>query len=243
MNRYLKTLYSKNESGENDYPQIFCNYIYDKYIKKHEGRKLLDIGFGKANHLTAFSRLGLEVFGIDKNISNFNVLIRNIRKFSFSLNQNWKTYNIKSCDLEKESIPFDDNCFDIIFSKSLLEHIVNMDNVLVESLRVLKPNGLAIFLVPDFKSQYKDFWDDYTHIHPFTKKSLRNALLISGFRDVECEYFFQLPLVWKYPWLRHFIKIVNLFPNSFKWKNREETLHRQWVRFAKEKMLLAIAIK
>ena len=222
MNLYLKTLYSKNEKGENNYPQMLCKYVYDNCFIGI-GKKLLDIGFGKGNHLIGFSRLGLDVSGID----NYNSVLK----------------NTKSCDLEKEQIPFENDYFDIIFSKSVLEHIVNTENVLKESLRVLKPNGLAIFLVPDFKSQDKDFWDDYTHIHPFTKKSLRNALLINGFRYVECEYFFQLPLVWKYPWLRYFIKIVNLFPDSFKWKNQEETLHRQWIRFAKEKMLLAIAIK
>lgn len=222
MNLYLKTLYSKNEKGENDYPQMLCKYVYDNCFKGI-GKKLLDIGFGKGNHLIGFSRLGLDVSGIDNHKSVLK--------------------NTKYCDLEKENIPFDSNHFDFIFSKSVLEHIINTNNVLRESLRVLKPYGMAIFLVPDFKSQDKDFWDDYTHIHPFTKKSLRNALLISGFSHVECEYFFQLPLIWKYPWLRYFIKIVNLFPDSFKWKNREQTLHRSWVRFAKEKMLLAIAIK
>ena len=223
MNSYIKTLYSKDEKGKNDYPQKLCRYIYDNYFRI-EDKKILDVGFGKGNHLIGFSRLGLEVSGID----NYESVLK----------------NTKCCDLEKEQIPFENNYFDVIFSKSVLEHIANTDNVLKESLRVLKPNGLAIFLVPDFKSQHKDFWDDYTHIHPFTKKSLQNALFINGFHDVECEYFYQLPLIWKYQWLGHFIKIINfVFPDSFKWKNQEETLHVSWIRFAKEKMLLAIALK
>lgn len=51
-------------------------------------------------------------------------------------------------------IPEPDNTFDWVFSNSVLEHISNLDEVLQEVSRVLKPGGLFLLTVPG-----KDFHD------------------------------------------------------------------------------------
>lgn len=45
-------------------------------------------------------------------------------------------------------IPFEDNCFDFIFSSSVLVHIENLDNSLREIYRALKKGGVAMHVVP-----------------------------------------------------------------------------------------------
>lgn len=231
MSNYLETIYFRNEYSEKAYPQLLCRYIVEKYFSKGnsiKGKKILDIGSGKGNHLVGFSRLGLESYGIDKRDECVSVL---------------ENFTIKECDIERDRFPYKDNWFDFVYSKSVLEHVINTDNFLSESLRVLKPGGVAVFMTPDWKSQYKFFWDDYTHVKPFTRKSLQDAMIINGFKNVDCSYFLQLPIVWKHPWIKYVTMLIALFPDSLKWKDKEEKEFRRLIRFSKEKMLLAVGNK
>ena len=224
MNKYLETIYFRDEQKENDYPQKLCDYLIKNFIGWTIGKSLLDVGSGKGNHLKAFSRRGLETKGVDfkpECLSN----------------------NIYECNLEMEQLPFGDNTFDIVFSKSVLEHVVNANNFLSESLRVLKRGGIAILMTPDWNTQHEMFWDDYTHVKAWTRKSLQNAMRINGFDEVESILFRQLPILWKYPCLKILCYLTSLLPRSLKWKGKEEKFDNKWIRFSKEKMILAIGKK
>jgi len=63
-----------------------------------------------------------------------------------------------------DRLPFSNNKFDFIFSNSVLEHIDNIDGVLAEAARVLRPGGRFLFTVPgaDFHRCLKGprFWGD-----------------------------------------------------------------------------------
>ena len=231
MASYLETNYFKEEYAETDYPQILCNHLIDEYLMKHsdvEGKSILDIGSGKGNHLVGFSRRGMKAFGIDKRDECVSIL---------------ENFDIRECNIEKDAFPFEDNTFDFVFSKSVMEHIDNVENFFQQSARVLKPEGYALFLTPDWRSQASHFWDDWTHVRPYTRKALQNAMRMNGFDCVECDYFVQLPLLWKNPWLKPIVKIMSLLPESLKWKDKEESIHRPWIRFSKELMLVAYGIK
>jgi len=226
MSNYFETIYFRDEIGENDYPQKLCDYLIKKYSLV-EGYSLLDIGCGKGNHLIGFARRGLDVKGIDKLSDEISL----------------DTYDIRYCNFECDVFPFKDDSFDIVFSKSVIEHVANTNNFLSQSYRVLKEGGVAIIMTPDWHSQYKFFWDDYTHVKPWTRKSLQNAMKINGFNHVYCERFIQLPEVWKYPWLKYICSLVSLLPDSLKWKDSKEEVFRRFIRFSKEKMLLAVGVK
>jgi ubiquinone/menaquinone biosynthesis C-methylase UbiE len=60
--------------------------------------------------------------------------------------------------------------------KSAIEHIRNrnVDHVMSELYRVLKPGASIIMTTCDWKKNYKVFYDDYTHKIPFTKASLED---------------------------------------------------------------------
>lgn len=145
-------------------------------------------------------------------------------------------------DLNADNLPYPNDSFDIIFSKSVIEHINNTDHLLKEILRVLKPGGKLIILTPAWEYNYKDFFNDYTHVKPFHRKGLQDALKINYFSDVKVEYFYHLPLLWKYPFLKFGAKIISLL-SPFKWKDKDESKHRVWIRFSQEIQLLATATK
>lgn len=59
------------------------------------------------------------------------------------------------CDL-----PFDDNSFDVVFCNHVLEHIPDDTKAMQELYRVLKPNGMGIFQIPQDLSRATTFEDD-----------------------------------------------------------------------------------
>ena len=219
------------EDKNNNYPFKLCNYLFNEYLKKFkkDSVNFLDIGCGRGTHINNFKKLlSGNFYGIDLEESKI------------------KDVSVFSCNLENSKLPFSDNFFDVIFSKSVLEHVNNTNNFLNETYRVLKPGGVIILMVPDWQSQMKNFYDDYTHVKPFTIKSIYSALKINDFKDIKVTYFRQLPIVWKFPIFEYFCDIISvIFPESFKWKSitSRNTKDRKWIRFSKEKMLLGVCTK
>ncbi len=140
---------------------------------------------------------------------------------------------IEILDIEREPLPYGDSSFDVVFNKSLIEHLNNPENFMREAYRILKPEGRLITMTPDWESVYKIFYEDYTHRTPFTKESLYDIHRIFGFKKVEVKKFRQLPILWKYPWLNIFSKILSYLPKS----------EIKFIKFSKEIMLLSWAEK
>jgi SAM-dependent methyltransferase len=59
------------------------------------------------------------------------------------------------CDL-----PFEENSFDIVFCNHVLEHISDDTKAIQELYRVLKPNGMGVFQIPQDLSRAITFEDD-----------------------------------------------------------------------------------
>ncbi len=222
MSEYTSLIYPE---VENDYPSKLCGYIYDRFFSEYDG-SLLDIGCSKGTHFHEFEKQGLQCWGVDlrKDIDNDRC---------------------KTCNIEMERFPFDDNMFQAVWSKSVIEHITSPDHMLNEAQRLLQPNGIIVLMTPDWESQMSHFWDDYTHVKAWTQKSLMNCLKMFGFRNVGCEKIYQLPFTWAYPQLSFIPKIVSFCPQSWKWKDKTMTngKDRKLIRFSKEKMLLAWGYK
>ncbi|ODS35517.1 hypothetical protein BEH94_06805 [Candidatus Altiarchaeales archaeon WOR_SM1_SCG] len=215
MTKYVDVMYPDEEG---DYPQKLATYLYNRFYKRYKGGKLLDIGCGTGAEMKAFERCGLDCYGVD------------IRK---------ETNNpkIKECNLETNPFPFENNTFEGVFSKSVIEHLFRPDNLFKEAYRVLKPGGICIIMTPDWKSRMSHFWDDYTHVHPYTQRGLKDTLRIFEFQNVSCELIYQLPFTWKHPYLKFIPKIISIAPDSWRWKKNGTS--RKIIRFSKGKMLLA----
>ena len=216
---YLSVVYDEDSHPYNDYPKKLCTYLYQAFALK-KGMKMLEPGCGRGEFLNNFKNLGIDVVGVDVSLEAVN--------FKNGL-------DVKLCDVEKESLPFNDNTFDIIYSKSFIEHLYYPEKYLEEAYRVLKPNGLLLTLVPDWESNYKIYFDDFTHRTPFTKIALNDAYRMYGFKDVEVFKFRQLPIVWKYPVLNHFCAFIALFV-PVRTKNK-------FFRWSREIMLVGIGKK
>jgi len=64
-------------------------------------------------------------------------------------------------EYDGKTIPFPDNSFDVIFTSNVLEHVLELDSFLLENMRVLKPEGVCIHIVPSA------IWRIYTNFtHP-----------------------------------------------------------------------------
>ncbi|MBW7942496.1 MAG: class I SAM-dependent methyltransferase [Candidatus Kuenenia stuttgartiensis] len=229
MPNYLETNYFEDEYAQDRYPQKLCNFLTECYFKTGDsGKILLDIGSGKGNYLVGFSRNGMIVKGLDKRRECIRIL---------------PDFDICECDLGKDPFPFEDNYFDFVFSKSVLEHVYNTENIVKETYRVLKPGGITVQLTPDWATDFKYFWDDPTHVKPFTRKGLRQAFILGDFIEVECKEFYQIPFLWRHPGLVFITRIISLLPNSLKWKDKEERIQNVLIRHSKERMLLLSAQK
>lgn len=60
-----------------------------------------------------------------------------------------------------QSLPFDDDLFDVVICNHVLEHVYDLSRSLSELLRVLKPGGFAILQVP-FDTKHETTYEDPT---------------------------------------------------------------------------------
>ena len=88
--------------------------------------------------------------------------------------------DVDQINLEKDKIDINDKTCDIMSAVSLIEHLQNPENLLSEVKRLLKSNGFFIIVTPDWSFNMKHFFDDPTHVHPYTKKSLNFVLIPSN---------------------------------------------------------------
>ena len=107
-----------------EYPTINVDYVMalaDHLKSNYLPPKgtLLDVGSGTNDYMRAFELLGYHTYGVDR-----------------------------PTNLDLDEWPCRTGWFDIVFSKSTLEHLRNTEFVLKEVKRVLKPDGLVLFMAP-----------------------------------------------------------------------------------------------
>jgi len=140
------------------------------------------------------------------------------------------------CNVEgDDGLPFPDNHFDVIYNKSFMEHLNNPDIFLREAHRILKPGGMILCLIPDWESNYKTYFDDFTHRSPFTKPSLEDIYKICDFEEISVTKFRQLPIVWKFPILNYFCAAISPFIPV--------RVENKFLRWSRELMLVGCAYK
>ena len=75
-------------------------------------------------------------------------------------------------DYDGHRIPFEDQSFDGVFSSNVLEHIQHLAQTLAETRRVLRPEGVAVHLLP---SPAWRFWTIVSH-YPYLVDRLATKL-------------------------------------------------------------------
>jgi SAM-dependent methyltransferase len=216
---YLDVRYGESARPFTDYPARLTEYLTSQYLVGYRGSKLLDLGSGRGEFLHGFASLGFDAVGVDRSRPSSP-------RFSEP---------VVLGDYERAGLPFAASEFSVLFSKSVFEHITDIGSLLRECQRVLAPGGRMIALVPDWTAQWRHFYDDWTHVRPFTLNSLRECVTCHGFEVREALRFRQLPLLWQHPYLRPLADAAACLPTPFK--------KSKFVRFSKEWMLLVVADK
>ncbi len=226
---YLEVKYDLKSSNNNDYPFLLAKYLKKTFYKSNT--HLLDIGCGRGEMLRAFHANNFEVSGTD---------------ISPQSEEDCGEFDFKIGNLEKEKLNYPDKKFNCIFAKSVIEHLRSPINLLSESHRMLKDNGVCIIMTPSWvHNAWGPFYIDFTHVSPFTQTSLKDAMKMAGFKSIEVYHFYQLPFIWKYPYLTILPKFISLLPLRYrpfydsKWPDSLNKL----IRFSNEVMLLAVGIK
>lgn len=115
------------------------------------GKRTLEIGAGLAmNMIVWHRRFAADTTGIEPDAFGFDS--------SFSLARELAAANGLDPDRVVngigESLPFESNSFDVVFSTNVLEHTQDPAQVLREAVRVLRPGGILQFVYPNYHSYY-----------------------------------------------------------------------------------------
>lgn len=119
-------------------------YLIDQLMKKRISKDslLLDAGFGKGRNLEYFVRNNFSIYGIDHNPDYLPLVIDKAIKWNPSFEKDRLRIGMV------ESMPYDDNYFDFVFSIAVL-HFANSHEhfyaMLDEMLRVTKNKGYILF--------------------------------------------------------------------------------------------------
>ena len=224
---YVEVIYNEHDRPFTTYPEKLAKYLFNRYDLK-KGQKLLDVGCGRGEFLKGFIDCGLDGFAVDQSEAVLKYL---------------PDSNFKKSDIENQGIPYPDNFFEIVYSKSVIEHFYDPDKLIKEVFRILKPGGLVITLCPSWEHNYKIYFEDYTHRSPFMVRSLKDIQAINGFNNIEVEFFRQLPFLWQRKNFIIFAEITRLFLPDFLYTIESNSNLNKWIRFSKEIMLLASARK
>ncbi len=156
--------------------------IFEKIIKNHfpkdKDTKILELGCGHGTFQYFIQKAGYEnSIGVDGSVEQVNGA---------------KSLGIKNIifgDMINHIENQDDNSLDMIIAFDIIEHFTKNELVgLVDELfRVLKKDGLIIAHQPNSEGPFGSFmrdWD-YTHELSFTRQSIAQIFLSSGFRSIE----------------------------------------------------------
>lgn len=136
--------------------------------------KLLDIGAGTGDFLVEAKNDGWDVTGIEPSVKAKTIAINKGVSFADNLSN------------------LEDHSFDVITMWHVLEHVINLDEYLLELKRLLQPSGTILIAVPNFKSfdaeYYGKFWAAYDvprHIWHFSKIAIGKLFAENEMKLVE----------------------------------------------------------
>lgn len=167
------------------------------------GDRLLQVDCGPGVLAARLAELGCQVTGTDLSAE----AVRRARERGIQASQ---------VNLDRQPLPFADASFDVVLSDSQLEHRVDYDHYLDECVRVLRPGGRLLLLVPNTAHWRVRWWllrghfpyladtpTDWLHLRFFTLPDLRRLLGQRGVLVVHVDGFHSLWVCALYPdWMR-----------------------------------------
>lgn len=184
MLNYLAVSYDTASKPKTAYPDHLMQHVTELLGLK--GGSAVDVGCGRGDQLFALERLGFEVAGLDIERSAEDIPRHHVcdvgRRFSLFPTRRWiwpsAKRSLSICICRRSNI----SCWKCGASQS-------------------RTTFCRLDLTPDWRYMYRDFYVEFTHVSPFTVRSLEQCMRMYGLVDVSVRSFIQLPPVWRYPWL------------------------------------------
>jgi 2-polyprenyl-6-hydroxyphenyl methylase / 3-demethylubiquinone-9 3-methyltransferase len=114
----------------------FQRILIDELQRDPVGMTALDVGCGGGILAEEFARLGCAVTGVDPSTPSLDAARAHALKERVAI-----TY----LEGAGENLPFHDASFDIVYCCDVLEHVSDLDRVIAEGARVLKPGGIYFY--------------------------------------------------------------------------------------------------
>ena len=139
--------------------------------------KVLDIGAGRGISSYAFAKAGCSVIALEPDSSD---LVGADAIHSLSKNTDLSIQVVQDWG---ETLPFTDNCFDIVYGRAVLHHAQNLKQLCKEAARVLRPGGYFIATREHIISRKEDL-QQFLDFHPLHHLyGGENAYLLEEYKD------------------------------------------------------------
>ena len=135
---------------------------YFKY-ERVAGQHVLEIGIGQGTDMMQFAKGGAICHGVDITANHLKLT---------ALNARLRGYEVDLHEADATRLPFADNTMDCVYSFGVLHHIPEIDKVVSEINRILKPGGRVMIAL----------YHKWSAFHLFSKllaNGLRNGCLFS----------------------------------------------------------------
>ncbi len=123
-------------------PEIFSFAQFTRF----RGKKILEVGVGAGTDFTQWVRTGALAYGIDLT----EEAIENVQA-RLALEE-LQAHDLRTGDAE--SLPYQDNSFDLAYSWGVIHHSPNTEKCLAELVRVTKPGGIIKCMIYNRRSLF-----------------------------------------------------------------------------------------
>jgi SAM-dependent methyltransferase len=164
------------------HPELLYQLI-KPYLAAYQEPKVLELGSGNGFQLCDLLLRGIDAFGVEP--GEFSSFVGRYERCRELLREN----NVDEARVKQspaECLPFADESFDIVSSADVIEHVADIEKVLAESYRVLRPGGVMVMAMPNFdcyrEGHYNLLW------LPYLFKNKRLAKLYVSLRGRDASY-------------------------------------------------------
>lgn len=146
------------------YERRFLEFLsYRALFPNPELGHVLELGSGIGYQSALLAKLSNRLIATDlpdENLGDHAPGMQAAREFLALM----KVDNVEFRPCSAENLPFEDACFDMVFSSHVLEHIPDQGKALKEIYRVLKPGGYHFCVVPTSTEKIYAFMNYYTYL-------------------------------------------------------------------------------
>ncbi len=170
-----------------------------RHLNLSGGERILDIGCGPGYLCESMA----EIVGRHGGVVGIDVSTDLIARCDRRKTSTWLSYAISDATKVNQA----DASFDVVVCTQVAEYVPDVDSVLSEAFRVLKPGGRAVFVATDWDAVvwYSEnpermalvmkVWEEHC-AHPHLPRSLASRLVNAGFRLDGAAVFPILNLQW-----------------------------------------------